>query len=101
MIETKLMNEGWARYWHRRILESLDLEQGLRIEFNVQHNQVELPIPGQLNPYHHGRRVWEDLYRRYTNPTPEEIKRDGAPNKSADEKLFEARDGERDPSFLR
>ena len=101
MIETKIMNEGWASYWHKRILESLDLDQGLRLEFIVRHNQVVRPIPGQLNPYHLGLRVWEDLYRRYTNPTPEEIKRDGAPNKSADEKLFEARDVERDPSFLR
>ncbi len=101
MIETKIMNEGWASYWHKRILESLDLDQGLRIEFIVRHNQVVRPIPGQLNPYHLGLRVWEDLYRRYTNPTPEEIKRDGAPNKSADEKLFEARDVERDASFLR
>ncbi len=101
MIETKIMNEGWASYWHKRILESLDLDQGLRIEFIVRHNQVVRPIPGQLNPYHLGLRIWEDLYRRYTNPTPEEIKRDGAPNKSADEKLFEARDVERDASFLR
>jgi stage V sporulation protein R len=101
MIETKIMNEGWASYWHKRILESLDLEQGLRIEFIVRHNQVVRPIPGQLNPYHLGLRIWEDLYRRYTNPTPEEIKRDGAPNKSAAEKLFEARDVERDASFLR
>src|SRR5208337_5000703 len=82
-------------------LESLDLDQGLRIEFIVRHNQVVRPIPGQLNPYHLGLRVWEDLYRRYTDPTPEEIKRDGKPNKSADEKLFEARDVERDSSFLR
>jgi stage V sporulation protein R len=101
MIETKIMNEGWASYWHKRILESLDLEQGLRIEFIVRHNQVVRPIPGQLNPYHLGLRVWEDLYRRYTDPTPEELKRDGPPNKSADEKLFEARDVERDVSFLR
>jgi stage V sporulation protein R len=101
MIETKIMNEGWASYWHKRILESLDLEQGLRLEFIVRHNQVVRPIPGQLNPYHLGLRVWEDLYRRYTNPTPEEIKRDGPPNKSADEKIFEAREVERDSSFLR
>ena len=101
MIETKIMNEGWASYWHKRILESLDLEQGLRIEFIVRHNQVVRPIPGQLNPYHLGLRIWEDLYRRYTDPTPDELKRDGPPNKSADEKLFEARDVERDVSFLR
>jgi len=101
MIETKIMNEGWASYWHKRILESLGLEQGLHLEFIVRHNQVVRPIPGQINPYHLGLRIWEDLHRRYTNPTAEEIKRDGPPNKSGDEKLFEAREVERDSSFIR
>ena len=27
-IETKIMNEGWASFWHKRILEALDLPQG-------------------------------------------------------------------------
>ena len=101
MIETKIMNEGWASYWHKRILESLGLEQGLHLEFIVRHNQVVRPIPGQINPYHLGLRIWEDLHRRYTNPTAEEIKRDGPPNKSGDEKIFEAREVERDSSFIR
>jgi len=101
MIETKIMNEGWASYWHKRILESLELEQGLHLEFIVRHNQVVRPIPGQLNPYHLGLRIWEDLYRRYTDPTKEEIKRDGPPNKSGDDKIFEAREVERDSSFIR
>ncbi|HTY56264.1 MAG TPA: SpoVR family protein [Candidatus Binataceae bacterium] len=101
MIETKIMNEGWASYWHKRIVESLNLEQGLHLEFIVRHNQVVRPIPGQLNPYHLGLRIWEDLHRRYTDPTAEEIKRDGTPNKSGDEKIFEAREVERDSSFIR
>jgi stage V sporulation protein R len=101
MMETKIMNEGWASYWHKQIVESLNLEQGLHLEFIVRHNQVIRPIPGQLNPYHLGFRIWEDLYRRHTNPTPEEIKRDGAPAKSGREKLFEAREVERDTSFIR
>ena len=54
MIETKIMNEGWASYWHKRIVESLDLDQGLHLEFIVRHNQVVRPIPGQINPYHLG-----------------------------------------------
>ncbi|HTW88055.1 MAG TPA: SpoVR family protein, partial [Candidatus Binataceae bacterium] len=101
MMETKIMNEGWASYWHKKIVESLAVEQGLHLEFIVRHNQVIRPIPGQLNPYHLGFRIWEDLYRRYTEPTPEEIKRDGAPAKSGMEKLFEAREVERDTSFIR
>jgi len=101
MIETKIMNEGWATYWHKKILEALNLEQGLHLEFLVRHNQVACPIPGQLNPYHLGLRIWEDVYRRWTEPTAEEIKRDGAPTKPAREKLFEIREVERDVSFLR
>jgi stage V sporulation protein R len=101
MMETKIMNEGWATYWHKKILESLNLEQGLHLEFLVRHNQVARPIPGQLNPYHLGLRVWEDVYRRWSEPTAEEIKRDGAPTKPARDKLFEIREVERDASFLR
>jgi stage V sporulation protein R len=101
MMETKIMNEGWASYWHHRILESLGLAQGLHLEFIVRHNQVVRPIPGQINPYHLGLKIWEDIYRRWTNPTKEEIERDGAPTKSGNEKLFEVREVERDSSFLR
>ena len=101
MMETKIMHEGWATFWHHRILEALGLEQGLQLEFIVRHNQVARPIPGQLNPYHLGLKVWEDIYRRWSNPTREEIKRDGPPTKPANEKLFEVREVERDSSFLR
>ncbi|HUO05200.1 MAG TPA: SpoVR family protein [Candidatus Binataceae bacterium] len=101
MMETKIMNEGWASYWHKRIVESLDLDQSLHLEFIVRHNQVIRPIPGQINPYHLGMKIWEDLYRRHTNPTAEETKRDGPLSKSGNEKIFEAREVERDSSFLR
>jgi stage V sporulation protein R len=100
-METKIMNEGWASYWHHRILQSLGIDQGLYLEFMVRHNQVVRPIPGQVNPYHLGLKIWEDIYRRWNDPTKEEIKRDGPPNKSGDAKLFEVREVERDSSFLR
>jgi stage V sporulation protein R len=101
MMETKIMNEGWASYWHKKILEALDLEQGLRIEFIVRHNQVLRPMIGSINPYHLGFKIWEDIYRRHTEPTPDEIKEYGTPSKSGKEKLFEVREVERDTSFLR
>ena len=101
MMETKIMNEGWASYWHKKIVESLEVEQGLYLEFIVRHNQVLRPIPGQINPYHLGFKIWEDLYRRHTEPTKEEIKKYGAPTKNGTEKIFEAREVERDTSFLR
>ena len=32
-IETKIMNEGWASYWHYHLLQQLNLPQGFHIEF--------------------------------------------------------------------
>lgn len=100
-IETKIMNEGWASFWHKRILESLELPQDLRMEFIVRHTQVLSPSPGSLNPYHIGMKVWEDIEHRWSH-ADEETERDHTPKtKSAKEKLFEVREVERDSSFLR
>lgn len=100
-IETKIMNEGWATFWHKRILESLDLPQELHLEFLVRHNQVVRPIPGSLNPYHIGWKIWEDLYRRYEEPEPDEVEGLEAGVNSGLEKIFAVRAADRDASFLR
>jgi len=100
-METKIMNEGWASFWHKRILEALDLPQSLHLEFIVRHTQVLRPHPGGLNPYHVGMKIWEDIERRWEHPTPEEEKEFGPRTKSGSEKLFEVREVERDSSFLR
>jgi stage V sporulation protein R len=100
-IETKIMNEGWASFWHKRILEALDLPQSLKIEFLVRHTQVLSPAPGSLNPYHVGMKVWEDIEKRWSQPDPEEEKEYGHKKKNAQEKLYEVREVERDSSFLR
>lgn len=100
-IETKIMNEGWASYWHKQILDSLDLPPELHLEFLVRHNQVVRPHPGGLNPYHVGLKVWEDIRRRYDDPTPEEKEEIGDPEKTGLEKIFEVRETDRDVSFLR
>src|SRR6185369_12282512 len=86
-IETKIMNEGWASYWHKRILDSLDLPPHLGFEFIVNHNQVVRPHEGSINPYHLGLRIWEDIHRRHGDQG------DGA--------IFAAREVDRDTSFLR
>jgi stage V sporulation protein R len=99
-IETKIMNEGWASFWHKRILDALVLPQELHLEFLVRHNQVVRPIPGQLNPYHLGLRLWEDIERRGDDPTPEERER-LPPGKTGRNLLFETREVDRDASFLR
>ncbi|MGH7775241.1 MAG: SpoVR family protein [Candidatus Binatia bacterium] len=99
--ETKIMNEGWASLWHKRILEALHLPQGMALEFMVRHNQVLSPTPGAINPYHLGMKVWEDIERRWDHPTLEEEKEYGPRKKNGREKIFEVREVERDSSFLR
>ncbi|MFN8626976.1 MAG: SpoVR family protein [Candidatus Binatia bacterium] len=100
-IETKIMNEGWATFWHKRILDTLKLPTELQLEFIVRHNQVVRPFPQGLNPYHLGLRIWEDLYRRYEQPTPEEAEALGPTHPTGTEQLFAVREADRDVSFLR
>ncbi len=98
-IETKIMNEGWASFMHKRILDSIELPQDMHLEFLVRHNQVVRPIPGQLNPYPLGLKVWEEIERIGDDPTPEERERTGG--KTGKQLLFETREVDRDVSFLR
>ena len=117
-METKIMNEGWASYWHHKILNNLDIDQGLKIEFMIRHNQVLRPFPGGLNPYHLGFVVWHDIERRWNagehvggkGPVAPQDEQTGdfqfqsieAELKSPGrKKIFEVRETDRDSSFLR
>ncbi len=100
-MQTKIMNEGWATYWHWQIMDSLELPQDLHLEFLVRHNQVVRTIPGDINPYHLGFKLWRDIRRRSDDPTPEEIEDYGAPQKDGRSMIFEVREVDRDVSFLR
>jgi stage V sporulation protein R len=87
-IETKIMNEGWASYWHYKILSELlgssSEYQGLYIEFLKRHNQVIRPHAKSLNPYYIGFKIFEWI-----------------DNNLGREKMFEVREMERDSSFIR
>jgi stage V sporulation protein R len=100
-IETKIMNEGWASWVHREIMNAIELPQELHLEFLVRHNQVVRPTPGSLNPYHVGLKLWTDLKQRYDEPTTAQLEEHGPPNKSGMAKMLEVRETDRDVSFLR
>ena len=85
-METKIMNEGWASFWHYTILNKLELPQSLQFEFLKRHNQVIKPIEGRINPYYVGFKILESLVDR---------------EKEDYSKIFEIRGLERDQSFLR
>jgi stage V sporulation protein R len=51
-MQTKIMNEGWASYFHSRIMRELDLSPSDHLEFAELHAGVVSPHKGQLNPYY-------------------------------------------------
>lgn len=64
-IRTKVMNEGWASYWHYRILHELELPDEFHIPFIKTHNQVIRPWGMQINPYHLGFEMFKDIEKRF------------------------------------
>lgn len=99
-LETKIMNEGWASYWHQRILREMDLTTAESIEFAKLNAGVVQPSRTGINPYYLGLKIFEDIEERYNNPT-EEMKQRGIKPGSGREKIFEVREIESDISFLR
>lgn len=99
-LETKIMNEGWASYWHQRILREMDLTSDEAIEFAKLNAGVVQPSRTSINPYYLGLKIFEDIEERWNNPT-EEMKRRGVKPGSGREKIFEVRELDSDISFLR
>ncbi|MFM9277098.1 SpoVR family protein [Paenibacillus jiagnxiensis] len=100
-METKIMNEGWASYWHQRIIREMDLTSDETIEFAMLNASVVQPSRQSLNPYYLGLKIFEDIERRWDNPTQEEQERGGrVPNQGRD-KIFEVREFDSDTSFIR
>jgi len=99
-LETKIMNEGWASYWHQRILREMDLTSDEAIEFAKLNAGVVQPSRTSINPYYLGLKIFEDIEERWNNPT-EEMKRRAVKPGSGRQKIFEVRELESDISFLR
>jgi stage V sporulation protein R len=64
----QIMNEGWASYWHARLLREADfLPQQVYLEAIRAHSDVVRPYAGEreialsVNPYHLGFKMWEAI----------------------------------------
>ena len=64
-IQTKIINEGWASYWHYTILHELDLPPEIHLAFIKSHNQVIRPQIGSINPYHLGFHLFKRIKERH------------------------------------
>jgi stage V sporulation protein R len=64
----QIMNEGWASYWHARLLrEASFLPHDLYVDAMKTHSDVVRPTAGDkqiafnINPYHLGFSMWDGL----------------------------------------
>lgn len=91
--------------WHSRIMRELGereiISNSQVIEFAQLHSSVLSPSRTSLNPYYIGFKVFEDIERRWNNPTREEQEVLGRKPNMGRHKIFEVREIENDVSFLR
>ena len=71
VFATQIMNEGWASYWHARLLrESSFLPQDAYLDAIKCHSDVVRPIASgeqvalAVNPYHLGFSIWEKVVEK-------------------------------------
>ncbi len=62
---TKIMNEGWASFWHSEIMTRRALQSSEIIQFADLHSGVVAMGSGQLNPYKVGLEMLRDIEDRW------------------------------------
>ncbi len=79
----QIMNEGWASYWHARLLREADfLDQDLYLSAVKVHSDVVSPFASDqqtalaINPYHLGFSIWEHVIGAHGLERAREILRD-------------------------
>lgn len=91
---TKIMNEGWASYWHAELMYQYDLNPEEYLDFVRTHEKVVQPggNPFRINPYYLGFKIFKDIEKRWD--------KEYGPGEGR-KKIFEVRAEEDDISFLR
>ncbi|NIV47644.1 MAG: SpoVR family protein, partial [Gammaproteobacteria bacterium] len=63
--QTKVMNEGWASYWHSKIMTERVLTDSEVIDYADHHSGTVATQPGRLNPYKLGLELFRDIEQRW------------------------------------
>ncbi len=63
--QTKIMNEGWASYWHSTMMTNYILTDAELIDYCEHHSGTLASAPGQLNPYKMGIELLRDIEKRW------------------------------------
>lgn len=63
--QTKIMNEGWASYWHSTIMTKHGLTDAEVIDYADHHSGTMAMSPQRLNPYKVGIELFRDIEERW------------------------------------
>ncbi|HPF37126.1 MAG TPA: SpoVR family protein [Phycisphaerae bacterium] len=63
--QTKIMNEGWATFWHSRLMTTKILRDEDIITYADHHSGTVAMSPGRLNPYKIGVELFRDIEDRW------------------------------------
>ncbi len=63
--QTKIMNEGWATYWHSTMMTRYILRDDELITYCDHHSGTVATQPGRLNPYKVGVELFRDIEQRW------------------------------------
>jgi len=64
-IQTKIMNEGWASYWHSRMMTEHICSASEILDYADNNAAVMATSPGQLNPYKLGVELLRNIEERW------------------------------------
>ncbi len=62
---TKIMNEGWATYWHSKMMTERILSPDELIDYAEHHSGTIANHPGRINPYRIGVLLYKDIEDRW------------------------------------
>ncbi len=62
---TKVLNEGWASYWHSTMMTQNVLNDSEIIDYADRHAGTMGMQPGQINPYKLGLELFRDIEERW------------------------------------
>ncbi|GMU22316.1 MAG: hypothetical protein AMXMBFR13_24020 [Phycisphaerae bacterium] len=63
--QTKIMNEGWASYWHSTMMTRYCLRDDELVTYCDHHSGTLATSPGRLNPYKIGIELFRDIEERW------------------------------------
>ena len=107
---TKIMNEGWATYWHTKLMTSHILTDEEVVDYADHHSGTVAMRPGQLNPYKMGVELFRHIEERWNRgqfgkdwvdcADPRERRAWDTGAGLGREKIFEVRRNHNDITFL-